>query len=89
MIVAAAVCAVMQFALFFWMITLVWKTFLFRFTFMYRLFIREFPMLWFVLLHFVIVLGEKGYRFVSDILLLTLPQLLYATKAADPVTIYD
>ena len=79
----------MQFALFFWMITLVWKTFLFRFTFMYRLFIREFPMLWFVVLHFIIVLAEKGYRFVSNIFLLTKLQVHYIAGDGDPVTIYD
>ena len=64
--VSGGLTIILQFALFFWAITLVWKTFLFRFTFMKKLFCQEFPMLLFVLLHFLIVIGEKVFRVVSN-----------------------
>ena len=55
----------MQFILIFWAFTLMWKTFLFRFGLLSRLFVREFPLLFFIPLNFILFLGEKGYRIVS------------------------
>ena len=65
-IATSIISAVMQFALIFWAFTLMWRTFLFRFGLMGRLFMTEFPMLFFVPLYFLLLLGEKAYRFVSS-----------------------
>ena len=55
----------MQFILIFWAFTLMWKTFLFRFGLLSRLFVREFPLLFFIPINFLLFLGEKAYRIVS------------------------
>ena len=61
-----------------------WKTFLFRFGLLSRLFNREFPILLFVPVHFLLFIGEKALRIFY----------IYYQKDANglygtPVTIYD
>ena len=57
--------ALMQFLLIFWAFTLLWKTFLFRFGLISRLFNREFPLLFFIPIHFLLFGAERAYRIVS------------------------
>ena len=63
--VFAGISALMHFLTVFWAFTLLWKTFLFRFGLISRLFKQEFPLLFLIPLHFLLFAGEKGYRLVS------------------------
>ena len=76
--VTAGVSALCQFAVIFWGFALIWQTFLFKFGLLGRLFFREFPILFLVLLHFLLFCGEIAFRIVD-----------YVTpnKHGDPVTI--
>ena len=67
--VFAGISALMHFLTIFWAFTLLWKTFLFRFGLISRLFKSEFPLLFLIPLHFVLFAAEKGYRLVSTSLL--------------------
>eukprot|EP00356_Strombidium_inclinatum_P007331 CAMPEP_0170488500 /NCGR_PEP_ID=MMETSP0208-20121228/7056_1 /TAXON_ID=197538 /ORGANISM="Strombidium inclinatum, Strain S3" /LENGTH=118 /DNA_ID=CAMNT_0010763105 /DNA_START=5 /DNA_END=358 /DNA_ORIENTATION=+ len=58
------VSALMQFILIFWGFTLMWKTFLFRYGLIKQLFCKEFPIMFFIGLHFLLFCAEKAYRIV-------------------------
>lgn len=66
MLIFSGVSALMHLLTIFWAFTLLWKTFLFRFGLISRLFRREFPILYFIPLHFIVFAAEKAYRIVSE-----------------------